>query len=236
MSEEEEPPAVKPEVVAELARWSTPTVLNGLKRLGVHPADLVSLDRLAVGCMSPQLGVRVGFAVTRRVVTSRYGSAGNAERGRTAMLGQDLLTQPAPRVLVVENVGDWRGPVCVFGELVATVSHALGCVAGITNGPVRDLPEMERIGFQTYAGGPGVGGGFVDVVEFGGPVVIGGVRISPGDLLHGDRHGVVRVPAGLAAGLPAAMREHADAERRLFEVCRAPDFSPEKLARALENR
>lgn len=224
-----------PAVVGELARWSTPTVLNGLKRLGVRPADLCSLDRLAVGCMSPGLGVTVGFAVTRRVATSRFGSQGDPARGRAALLGHDLLAQPAPRILVVENVGDWRGPVCVFGELSATISQALGCVAGITNGPVRDLPEMEQIGFQTFAAGPGVGGGYVDVLELGGPVTIGGVRIFPGDLLHGDRHGVVRIPAELAAGLPAAMRQHEAAERRLLDVCRAPDFTPERLAQALED-
>jgi len=54
-----------------------------------------------------------------------------------------------------------ENPTSVEPTVVAELAHRtalLGCVAGITNGPVRDVPEMERIDFQTFAGGAGVGG------------------------------------------------------------------------------
>jgi regulator of RNase E activity RraA len=136
---------------------------------------------------------------------------------------------PPPRFLAVENVGDWRGPVCIWGEVAASINLALGCVAGITNGPVRDLPEVEAAGFQTFGGGVGVGGGFVDTLEIGRPVQLGGVIVEQGDLLHGDLHGVVKVPLELVADLPDAIRAHEAIERRVIELCRSPDFSLDAL-------
>ena len=150
-------------------------------------------------------------------------------KGLKILKSVDIL----PRILVAENIGDWRGPVCIWGELAANMNMAMGCVAGVTNGPVRDLPEMEALGFQTFAGGVGPGGGYVDTLEIGCPVVLGGVTITPGDLIHGDRHGVVKVPLELAAQLPDAVRAHEAYERRIIELCQSPDFTLEALGQAL---
>jgi regulator of RNase E activity RraA len=220
--------------IAELANYSTPTVLNGLKRLGQHPMQLESMDRNQIECMSPGLGIRVGFAATRKIATRRDGSDPGPERNlaATQQMQEALMSVPAPRILVVENVGDWSGPVCIWGELGASINLAFECAAGVTNGPVRDLPEMEAIGFQTFAGGPGVGGGFVDFVEAGAPVSVGGIEVHSGDLIHADRHGVVKIPIDLAAALPAAIRAFESFERVIIDVCRSSDFSVDKLAQA----
>jgi regulator of RNase E activity RraA len=213
-----------------LKTFSTPTILNGLKRLGLAPEKIETMDRLAIHCMSPQLGVRVGFAATRKVATRRSGGPSKAGPGG---LDGGLLAVASPRILVAENIGDWRGPVCIWGELAATMNQAMGCVAGVTNGPVRDIPEMEAIGFQTFAGGAGPGGGYVDTLEVGEPVTVGGVTILPGDLIHADQHGVVKVPQALAPQLPEAILAHEAHERRIFEICRSPNFSLEALGAVL---
>ena len=215
----------------QLATFSTPDVLNGLKRLGLAPEKMESMDRLAIGCSSPRLGARVGFAATRKVATRRSGGPAGASPGGIA---GGLLSVPAPRILVVENIGDWRGPVCIWGELGAAINLALECRGGIPNGPVRDVEEMEAAGFQTFAGGVSVGGGYVDVLEIGRPVTVGGVTVHPGDLIHADRHGVVKVPLELAPALPDAIRAHADYESGILEVCRSPGFTLEKLAEAMK--
>jgi regulator of RNase E activity RraA len=218
-------------IVDELVQFSTPSVLNGLKRLGVHPSRLESLDRMAIRCTSPALGCRAGFAATRKVVTSTKGPA-QSPSAPNRQADEHILTVPEPRILVAENVGDWKGPVCIWGEVTANLYVAMGCTGGVTNGPVRDIDEMEQVGFQTFAGGPGVGGGFVDVLEVGGPVQVGGVTIASGDLIHADRHGVVKVPLDLAAALPDAIRTVEETERRVIEVCRSADFSLDAFAAA----
>lgn len=217
--------------VDELLEFSTPSVLNGLKRLGVHPSQLQSLDRLAIRCTSPALGRRVGFAATRKVSTSTQGSS-RPPSAPNRRADEHILDVPEPRMLVAENVGDWQGPVCIWGEVTANLYTAMGCTGGVTNGPVRDIDEMELAGFQTFAGGPGVGGGFVDVLEVGEPVQVGGVVIASGDLIHADRHGVVKVPVDLAPALPDAIRAVEATERRVIEVCRSPAFSLDAFAAA----
>jgi len=219
------------DLLDELKGFSTPSILNGLKRLGHAPERMETMDRLAIRCMSPQLGVRVGFAATRKVATRRSG--GPSQPGSGGLDG-GLLSVSAPRILVAENVGDWRGPVCIWGELAANMNLAMGCQAGITNGPVRDLPEMEALGFATFAGGTGPGGGYVDTLEVGGPVVVGGVTVNPGDLIHADLHGVVKVPQDLAPRLPEAIRTHEAYERRIIAVCQSQDFSLEALSAAMK--
>src|SRR5262249_10854129 len=134
-----------------------------------------------------------------------------------------IQSQPFPRFLVVEHVGDLDSPTCFWGEVHATLHRAVGCVAGLTNGPVRDLPEMEAAGFETFATGLALGGGAPMVqLAVGVPVTVGGLTVRPGDLLHGDRHGVVRIPPGLAAALPDAVRSVEAYERALIAACRAP--------------
>jgi len=57
------------------------------------------------------------------------------------------------------------------------ICMALDCVAYITNGTVRDLSEIERLGFQLFARGPAVSHAYAHVVEFGCPVEIGGLKV-----------------------------------------------------------
>lgn len=214
--------------------FSTPTVLNGLKRLGVPTGGLRTMDRSAVRCMSPSLGVRAGFAVTRTVATRRGGPPADQTRWleHETRLQEIVASLPGPRILVVQNVGDWSGPVCIWGEVTATLNVAMGCTAGITNGPVRDLDEMERAGFQAFAGGADVGGGFVDAVAVGEPVEIGGVAIATGDLIHADRHGVLLVRREHAAALPGAIEAVIATEARVMALARRPGFTAADVARA----
>ncbi len=58
--------------------------------------------------------------------------------------------------------------------------------------------------------------------------------VNSGDLMHGDAHGVVKIPKDLAAGLPDAIRAAEAREQKLFAVCRDPGFTLEKLAEAMK--
>lgn len=223
-----------PELVTELGTFSTPSVLNGLKHLGRRPEQLEVFDRQVVHCMSPALGARVGFAVTRKDESLTEGTAPGVERNPelTARLHHHIQSTPGPRILVVEQVGHPEGPACIWGEVMAWINTALGCVAGITNGAVRDLPEMEDAGFQTFANGLAVGGGFLRTLEVGAQVTVAGVAVAPGDLVHADMHGALKVPIELAPQLPDAVRAVEAFEQRIVGVCGSDDFSLEALAAA----
>jgi len=50
------------------------------------------------------------------------------------------------------------------------------------------------MGFHFFARGPGVSHAYVRVESAGRPVTVGGLRVSPGDLIHADQHGVLLIP------------------------------------------
>jgi regulator of RNase E activity RraA len=217
------------ELIRQLATYSTPTVVNGLKQLGVAPFEIVTFDR-SIRCVSPSLGIAVGRAVTARISSSSDPRDGDGAPGQQLALWRHIESIPAPRFLVVQNVGDPGGRGCFWGEVQSAIHVRLECRAGITNGPVRDIAEMEANGFQAFAGGVATGGAYFHHVEIGVPVTVGGVCVRPGELLHADNHGGVRIPDDVAARIPEAIRQVEASERRILDLCASDDFSLEALA------
>ncbi len=84
----------------------------------------------------------------------------------------------------------------LWGELMSTRALRLGAAGAVLDGYVRDTPGILRLGFPTF----GIGRYAQDqgprgkAVDFRCTVEVGGVRITPGDLLVGDLEGVLVVP------------------------------------------
>lgn len=174
--------------------------------------------------MFPDLGARIGYAAT---ATMR--SAAEEDRIPPSALWEHVLELPEPRFVVVQDLDDPPGVGSYWGEVNGTIFTALGCVAVLTNGAVRDLTEMRAIGLQAFAGSVAVSHAYNHLVRVGEPVTVGGLSVRPGDLLHGDQHGVLSIPLGIAGTLAAATRRVEAEERELIDFCRSPDFSAEAL-------
>jgi len=139
-----------------------------------------------------------------------------------------------PRFLVIKDSDYSPGVGALVGEAYARISRALGCVASVTNGAVRDLGGIEALGYQVFSGSVSVSHAYAHVVDFGDPVEIGGLRISHGDLLHGDMHGVHMIPRDVAGGLAAIAEQVLRDDRELFELTERKDFSVAALSARLE--
>jgi 4-hydroxy-4-methyl-2-oxoglutarate aldolase len=140
-----------------------------------------------------------------------------------------LETIPPPRVVVLQDLDNPPGFGAQFGEVHARICLALNCVAYITNGAVRDLQGIEPLGLQLFAGVLSVSHAYAHIVDFGDPVEIGGLKIRPGDILHGDRHGILSVPYDLVERLPAVAEQIRSEEKELFKLTESPEFSVEAL-------
>ena len=70
---------------------------------------------------------------------------------------------------------------------------------------------------------------YAHVSEYGKPVEIGGLTIRPGDLIHGDRHGVHTIPLSIAAEIPNMAAQILSEERELKEFCRSRQIFPRRL-------
>jgi hypothetical protein len=84
---------------------------------------------------------------------------------------------------------------------------ALDCVGCITNWAVCDLPAVDA---------------YAHIVEFGEPVETNNLKISSGDLLHGDCHGVLIIPLSIAAKIPAEADKMVREEREFVQFRPVP--------------
>jgi 4-hydroxy-4-methyl-2-oxoglutarate aldolase len=84
----------------------------------------------------------------------------------------------------------------VWGELMSTRALKLKAAGAICDGYCRDTSGILALDFPTfcygsYAQDQGPRG---KVVDYAIPIEIGGIRIRPGDILFGDRDGVLVIP------------------------------------------
>ncbi|TMF47812.1 MAG: RraA family protein, partial [Chloroflexi bacterium] len=177
-----------------------------------------------VRCLFPELGPMVGYAAT---ATIRAG--GRPDHGDQTMLYQHVREVAGPRVVVVQDLDEPPGRGSLWGEVNATIFGALGCAGCVTNGCVRDLKEARAMGFHFFARGPGVSHAYVRVESAGQPVTVGGLLVSPGDLIHADQHGVLLIPREIAGELPAAAERVIASEQSLLSWVRSPDFDADEL-------
>jgi regulator of RNase E activity RraA len=174
--------------------------------------------------MFPEQPAAVGYAATARIRGSDPPMEGHSyyERGTW---WDSLLKIPAPRIVVIEDVDSTPGLGAFIGEVHANILLALGCVAVVTNGGVRDLPDVRKSGLQLFAGNVSVSHAYAHVFDFGGIVAIAGLNVHPWDLIQADRHGVQTIPREIAARVPAKAREIMKSREELIGLCRSKHFS-----------
>jgi 4-hydroxy-4-methyl-2-oxoglutarate aldolase len=222
------------ECLQQLGRFDTCTLSNAIERLGVRPRN----EGFVVGairCQYPKLSPVIGHAVTGRIRSSMPPVHGNWYFEQIDWW-RYLVTVPGPRMVVMQDCDPYPGTGAMFGEVHARICRAFDCVAYVTNGAVRDIPGIEALGFQLFAGALSVSHAYVHVVEFGQPIDIGGLRICSGDLLHGDVHGVHKIPREVVRHLASAAEQVRLQEQELFRLCDDKDFSVDMLAAKLEEQ
>lgn len=225
-------PVLNPGEIESLRRLNTCQVADAIESIDVRLRNEGFMDS-SVHCIFPNLPPMAGYAVTARIRTSEPPMTGNAYPDRTDWWSY-LLTIPVPRVVVLEDMDRHPGIGSCAGEVHAHIFKALGCVGLVTNGAVRDLQAAESIGFCFFAGNVAVSRVYFHMLEFGVPVEVGGLRVQPGDLLHGDRHGVISIPASIARSVPAAAARVLALERRVLEVADSQNPSLEELREAVQ--
>ena len=100
-------------------------------------------------------------------------------------------------VLVIATGQDESG--AVVGDHWAAIAQQLGAVAVVTDGLVRDIDGIDRLAMPVFARGVSPNAGYRNGPGSVNSVVsLGGVSVSPGDILVGDRDGVVVVPLAQA--------------------------------------
>ena len=212
--------------VDSLKKITSPSVANAIETFKVRPREQGNLSS-DIKALFPEMGPMVGYAATA-IIRAEAGPI-DGHRASTYGWWDFIQTIPSPRVIVVHDLDEPRGQGAQWGEVMANVHRAFGCVGVVTDGSVRDLDEVRALKFQFCAAHVSVSHANVHMVDFGIPVKVGGVWIKPGDLVHGDQHGVVTIPHEIAPQIPEAIAKVEADERKIISLCQSKDFTPDKL-------
>ena len=226
------PILLTPEQLADLGKLDTCMVANAIEAFNVRLRN-EGFTNSSIHCLAPQPAPMVGYAATLKIQCSHPPMSGHSYVDRTDWWDW-LVSLPKPTVLVIEDVDARTGLGAFIGETHAAIMQAMGCIGVVTNGSVRDVPSVHERGFHLFAGSMSVSHAYAHKVDFGKPVTVGGLEIKAGDLIHGDLHGVLTIPANIAAEVPSAAERIRAHEKRILAECQTPDFSIEKLRDAVK--
>ncbi|MBM3529143.1 MAG: RraA family protein [Alphaproteobacteria bacterium] len=198
----------------------TPTVCNLL--------EVVAPERRGFGytvrhlhCPFPDLPPMVGFAKTATMRAQDRVPLGEAGYMAKRLDYLDYIAAaPQPSIVVIHDIDEIVGFGAFWGEVQTNVHQALGCLGTITNGSIRDIPQVAP-GFQMLAGSIAPSHAFVHVADYGVNVNIHGMAVRSGDLIHADRHGAVIVPVETIEGMKAASEKLAATEARIIAAAKS---------------
>ena len=164
-------------------------------------------DMVVIGRAMPVLAVDV-FA-------EKIAGTANKLMDKPFGLMLEALDDLRPNEVYVATGGSFR--YAFWGELMSIRARYLRAAGAVLNGFVRDAAGIEALGFPTFSRGlyaqdQGPRG---KVIDFRVSIEIEGVRIAPGDLIFGDREGVLVIPSEVAAEAIEAALEKASTENRV---------------------
>jgi 4-hydroxy-4-methyl-2-oxoglutarate aldolase len=124
-------------------------------------------------------------------------------------------------VLVVD--GGAYTEEAIWGGLTSLSAAQRNLGGSIIDGAVRDLRQMEKIGYPVYsrATTPRSPSKWVERGEVSVPVTCGGITVFPGDLVFGDEDGVVVVPSRKLAQVAEKANEYVAKEVEMAAIVNA---------------
>jgi len=123
-------------------------------------------------------------------------------------------------VLMVATGGDVSG--AAIGDHYAAIAKQKGVAAIVTDGLLRDAVGICKVGVPSFSRGLSPNSGFQNGPgEINLPVSLGGQSVLPGDIVIGDRDGVVVVPRARAEEVAASLDRVRKAEANAEELVKA---------------
>jgi 4-hydroxy-4-methyl-2-oxoglutarate aldolase len=227
-------------IIEKLEKIDTPTISNVVATYPRSESCMKLYDAWygawytdqTIKCIYPELGSKVGYVST---VVFCERSEKYTGMSRWA-LPEHIDRTRKPVVLVAEQQfpPELANRVGLFGEIMTTQYKALGVIGVITNGPMRDIDAIKPMKFQYYATGvtPGHGDFMVKAVDV--PVTVGGLTVTPGDMIHMDLHGAVKFPAAKMEEILERATKLLESESSLTRIYKDPEFTLNKWKQSVD--
>jgi 4-hydroxy-4-methyl-2-oxoglutarate aldolase len=111
-----------------------------------------------------------------------------------------------------------------WGEIMGTMAQVRGLGGLVIDGGVRDGVLLAEMGFPVFSRGlciRGTGKDYGATGWIGHPILVGEITVHAGDLIVGDRDGVVVVPQARAADVVTASERREAEEAAILNRLRA---------------
>ncbi len=189
------------EMLTALKNFDTPSITNIVATYPTNPLCLGLYNPWtenwytdqSIRCMYPELGRTVGYAVT-----CVYGLP-DPNYARLSFMdvidALDASQKPTIFVFQQKFPPEIAAKVGLSGGNMTSAMKAVGCVGAISNGPSRDIDEIRPMSFQYMLSGVTAGHGAMAGHAVNVPVTVGGMDISPGEIIHMDENGACKFPA-----------------------------------------
>lgn len=200
--------SLKP-LIEKLGDFDTALIANTIGYIDQTPVHEWYMGG-SIASLTPTVGPTVGVAMTCEVDSST--PTGGPDFELYYELLEAIKQSGTPVVVVAKAVGSRPDHECIIGDGMAKMLHSVGCVGLVTDGGVRDIEGILTVPFGVYARGRTIHHCAVRFKRINGPVDVGGITVKPGELIHANVGGVIKIPAAAAERLPACA-----AEMRAFE-------------------
>ena len=217
--------------LAFLAQWDTPTICNAIEEIvperrghGFTTEPLLALD--------PDLPPICGYARTATIRAAEPADETPEQMAARRAAYYDYIAQgPHPTIVVIQDLDSRSGIGAFWGEVQTNVHKGLGAIGAVTNGSFRDVVDSAR-GFNLLGAKVGPSHAYVHLVDVACQVTVCGLTVTSNDIVHGDRHGAVVVPAQAVKQIPQTVERILRREAKILDAAKAPDFDIEKLKAA----
>jgi 4-hydroxy-4-methyl-2-oxoglutarate aldolase len=204
-------------------------------------AEIDALRQIPTGYVTDAMGRR--GALDRRILplTRNQRVCGPAltvyagPRDNLAPWASLAFARPGDVILVATSTTGGYDEAACIGDLMVGMARNCGVTGFVTDGLVRDIPGIDATGLAVFARGLTPNSPFKNGPgEVGLPIVLGGVAITPGDLVIGDQDGVVIVPRARIGAVVRELDSIKDKEGKMEALIRDGAKAPPWLAEALK--
>ena len=193
------PAAVSKELIDRLATFSSATIHEAMDKQGALPSAIKPINHTMKLC---------GTAYTIQSMP-----------GDNLLFHRAIAFASARDVLVATVSGHYESGY--WGEIMTVASQARGIAGLVIDGCVRDANEIEALNFPVFCRGLCIQGTTKHGTgTLNRNISIGSVRIEPGDIVLGDRDGVVTVPAASVEEAVVKCKARVEKEKRTMQALR----------------